>query len=640
MKKLMTGNEACAEAAIRAGLDFYAGYPITPQSEIPEYLARNFLPKILKEKLGKGGFIQAESELAAISMLYGASAAGARVMTSSSSPGISLKQEGISYMAGAELPAVIVNVVRGGPGLGNIAPSQEDYLQATRGGGHGNYRTIVLAPSTVQEFANLTMDAFDLADIYRNPVMVLADGLLGQMTEPVEFGSKKLRKTQKPDHAVPFYLKPEELEEKNLRLLDKRRKMEENEVKFEFINPLEVKYLIPDFLVIGYGTVGRILKTVVYQALKEGIRVGLIRPITLWPFPYKGIRKLAEKTDNILVVEMSDGQMIEDVKLAVGEPLDVEEKVHLYNRMGGMVPTPEEILAEIDRIQMRKPKKERPRIKIETDKEVFSKLTETKPREPVSPSAKIIYKRPESLTGANYTYCPGCNHSTTQKLIAEIIDELEIREKTIAVWPVGCSVLGYRFFNIELPTVAAHGRAPAVATGIKRCEPDKIVFAYQGDGDLAAIGTNETIHTANRGENITVIFINNALYGMTGGQMAPTTLVGQKATTCPYGRDPKNEGYPIRICELLTTLPAPYYIARVAMYNPKEIRKAKKTIKKAFQYQLEGRGYTFVEVLSACPTGWKKSPLEALKWIEEKMVPVFPLGIFRDKGGEQCKKKE
>jgi len=392
-------------------------------------------------------------------------------------------------------------------------------------------------------------------------------------------------------------------------------------------------------LVIGYGTVGRILKTVANQALKDGIRVGLIRPITLYPFPYKEIRKLAEKTDNILVVEMSDGQMVEDVKLAVGEPLDVEKKVHLYNRMGGMVPTPEEILAEIKRILDGRPKKKRPRIKIETDKEVFGKLIEAKPEEPDSSSVKAIYTRPKSLTKAPFTYCSGCNHSTTHKIIAEVIDELGIREKTIAVWPVGCAVFGYRFFNID-STEVPHGRAQAVATGIKRCRPDKIVFAYQGDGDLAAIGTGETIHAANRGENFTVIFINNALYGMTGGQMAPTTLIGQKATTCPYGRDPKNEGYPIRVCEQLALLPAPYYIARVAMFNPSQIRKAKKAIKKAFQYQMEGRGYTFVEVLSACPTGWKMKPLEALKWVEEKMVPVFPLREFVDRGVEKCKKKE
>lgn len=635
----MTGNEACAEAAIRAGLAFYTGYPITPQSEIPEYHARE-LPK-------RGGvFIPAESELAAINMLFGASSAGKRVMTSSSSPGISLKQEGISYLACAELPVVVVDVVRGGPGLGNIAPSQEDYLQATRGGGHGNYRTIVLAPSTVQEFADLTYLAFDLADKYRNPTLVLADGLLGQMTEPVEFEhltpitsrptpdwALTGAKGRTPNLVIPFYLYENELEEKNRRLQDKYQKIREFEARLEFFNPLSKEYLVPDTLVIGYGTVGRILKTVVKRALKDGIRIGLIRPITLWPFPYKEIRKISEKTDNILVVEMSDGQMVEDVKLAVGEPIDVEKKVHFYNRMGGVVPTPEEILEEVKRILAGIPKKERPRIKIETDKEVFSKTLEAESEKFDSPSKKT-YTRPKSLTKAPFTYCPGCNHSTTHKIIAEVIDELGIRDKTIGIWPVGCSVMGYRFLNID-SAVAAHGRAPAVATGIKRLEPDKIIYAYQGDGDLACIGTAETIHTANRGENITVIFINNALYGMTGGQMAPTTLVDQIATTCPYGRNPKNEGYPIRVCELLATLPTPYYITRVAMYNPKEIRKAKKAIKKAFQYQIEGKGYTFVEVLSACPTGWKKNPIDALKWVEEKMVPVFPLGVFIDKGAEK-----
>lgn len=645
MKKLlipMTGNEACAEAAIRAGCRCYFAYPITPQSEIPEYFASN-----AQFRKNGGVFLQAGSEIAAINMVYGASAAGVRVMTSSSSPGISLKQEGISYIAGAELPAVIVNVVRGGPGLGNIAPSQEDYFQATRGGGHGNYRTPVLAPSTVQEFADLTMDAFELADKYRNPVMILADGLMGQMTEPVEFKEPKRKifkkdwaltgaKGRMPNLVIPFYLYENELEEKNRRLQDKYQKIKENEVRFETFTPSKKK-LPFDILLVGYGTVARILKSVSLEANKLGINAPLVRPITLWPFPYSQVRSLAKHTGHVLVVEMSDGQMIEDVKLSIGEPADVEIKVHLYNRMGGVVPTPEEILEEVKRILDGRPKKERLGIKIETDKEVFGKFLGSPKIEKADSNLEPIYTRPKSLSQAPTTYCPGCNHSTTHKIIAEVIDELGIREETVAFWPVGCAVLGYRFFNLD-GIVNAHGRAQAAATGYKRSRPDKIVLSYQGDGDLAAIGILETIFAANRGENFTVIFINNALYGMTGGQMAPTTLIGQKTTTCPYGRDAKNEGYPIRMCELLATLPAPYYIARVAMYNPKEIRKAKKAIKKAFQYQVENRGYTFVEVLSACPTGWKMKPLDALKWIEEKMVPVFPLGIFRDKGAEKCEK--
>jgi len=243
---------------------------------------------------------------------------------------------------------------------------------------------------------------------------------------------------------------------------------------------------------------------------------------------------------------------------------------------------------------------------------------------------KKLFSRPESLTEKENLYCPGCGHGIVHRLIAEVIDELGIRETTIGVAPVGCAVFAYDYWNFDV-TEAAHGRPPAVATGIKRVLPDRTVFTYQGDGDLAAIGTAETIHAANRGENITTIFINNGVYGMTGGQMAPTTLIAQKTATTPLGRDPKIAGYPMKISEALGQLDGSVYIERVAVSSPKNIVKAKKAIKKAFQTQLESKGFSLVEVLSMCPTGWDISPVEALKWVEEKMAATFPLGVIKDR---------
>ncbi len=240
-----------------------------------------------------------------------------------------------------------------------------------------------------------------------------------------------------------------------------------------------------------------------------------------------------------------------------------------------------------------------------------------------------IASYPDSLTDKHFHYCPGCTHGTVHRLIAEIMDELEIREETIGVAPVGCAVLAYEYFDCDMHE-ASHGRAPAVATGIKRVHPDKVVFTYQGDGDLASIGTAEIVHAANRGENITTVFINNAIYGMTGGQMAPTTLEGQKTTTSPYGRNLKEAGNPIKMTEMLSALDGPSYIARVSVHTPKHIRKAKKALKKAFQRQLEGKGFTLIEVLSTCPTNWGIKPKDALNWLEEYMMPVYPLGDLKD----------
>ena len=242
----------------------------------------------------------------------------------------------------------------------------------------------------------------------------------------------------------------------------------------------------------------------------------------------------------------------------------------------------------------------------------------------------IVFQKPKSLTDAPLHYCPGCTHGIIHRLVAEAIDELGIEGKTIGVAPVGCAVMAYNYFACDM-VEAAHGRAPAVATGVKRSDPSKIVFTYQGDGDLAAIGTAETVHSAARRENITVIFVNNAIYGMTGGQMAPTTLPGQVSTTSPYGRDPKIQGTPIRICEMLSTLDGTAYAERVSVDSVKNIKAAKKAIKKAFETQVAGKGFSIVEVLSTCPTNWGKTPEDSLKWLEENMLPYYPLGVYKDK---------
>ncbi|MBQ6506001.1 MAG: 3-methyl-2-oxobutanoate dehydrogenase subunit VorB [Clostridia bacterium] len=350
-KMLMKGNEAIAEAAIQAGCRFFFGYPITPQNQIPEYMSKR-LPKI------EGGcFLQAESEVAAINMVYGAAGAGARVMTSSSSPGISLKQEGISYIVGAELPCVIVNMVRGGPGLGSIQPAQSDYYQATRGGGHGDYRMIVLAPSSIQEAVELTQKAFDLADKYRNPVLVLGDGLIGQMMEPVEMPDY-----QKPADLPPktwaatgwtpqsdreraiinsLYIDPAVLEKHVNHLYEKYAVMEQTECRWQ-----EELTEDADYVICAYGTTARIARSAMRKLRAEGIRAGLIRPITLWPFPNAPIAKAAEHAKAFLTVEMSMGQMVDDVRLAA----EGKVPVHFFGRTGGIVPTVREIITEVEKL--------------------------------------------------------------------------------------------------------------------------------------------------------------------------------------------------------------------------------------------------------------------------------------------------
>jgi 2-oxoglutarate ferredoxin oxidoreductase subunit alpha len=403
----MCGNEALAEAAVIAGVDAYFGYPITPQNETPAYMSRR-MPEEGRV------FVQCESELAAINMVFGASATGKRAMTSSSSPGISLMQEGISYLAGAELPAVIVNVMRGGPGLGNIAPSQSDYFQATRGGGHGDYRTITLGPSGVQELVDCMPLAFDLADQYRTPVMILADGALGQMMEPVVLEKKPSRKLPRKDWALTgaggreqnivrsLWLKEGAVEQHNYDLQAKYDQIQKNEVLCEQSNVDDA-----EIVVVAYGIAARIVRSAVSKARQEGIRAGWIRPITLWPFPTNQIRKAADDLKMFLTVELSLGQMVEDVRLAVGGAAPVL----FYGRPGGGVPTADAILERIRQL--------------------------------------TIPERTPTLKDRPTHYCPGCGHGIAHRLIAEVIDELGIHDRTIGIAPVGCAVLAYDYLDVS-----------------------------------------------------------------------------------------------------------------------------------------------------------------------------------------------
>ena len=250
----------------------------------------------------------------------------------------------------------------------------------------------------------------------------------------------------------------------------------------------------------------------------------------------------------------------------------------------------------------------------------------------------VVFEKPHALTDVPFHYCPGCTHGIIHRLVAEVIDELGIEGKTIGVAPVGCSVFAYNYFNCDM-IEAAHGRAPAVATGVKRSDPENIVFTYQGDGDLASIGTCETVHAAARNENITIIFVNNAIYGMTGGQMAPTSLPGQVTQTSPYGRDTEKVGFPVKVCEMLSNVDGASYLERVAVNNVKNVKNAKKAIKKAFQNQLEGKGFSLIEVVSTCPTNWGLTPEKALEWLEENMLPYYPLGVYKDKYAEEKEDK-
>jgi 2-oxoglutarate/2-oxoacid ferredoxin oxidoreductase subunit alpha len=347
-RELLKGNEAIAEAAVRAGVEAYFGYPITPQTELLEYLARRMPP------LGRI-FLQAESEVAAINMVYGAACSGARVLTSSSSPGVSLMLEGMSYIAGSDVPCVLVDVMRGGPGLGNIAPSQGDYFQIVKGGGHGDYHPIVLAPATVQEAIDLTYEAFDLAEQYRSLVVILADGNIGQLMEPAELPPMRVVRSERPAWAVSgnqgrakhvissIHLEPEDQEAYNREMQARLAVIRANEVRAQEYNTLHA-----DYLVVAFGTAGRVAQSALKLARAKGIKVGLLRPISLYPFPERRLAELASQVRGLLVVEMNAGQMVEDVRRVVAG----RAPVSFFGRMGGVVPLPEEVLAAIEALPL------------------------------------------------------------------------------------------------------------------------------------------------------------------------------------------------------------------------------------------------------------------------------------------------
>jgi 2-oxoglutarate/2-oxoacid ferredoxin oxidoreductase subunit alpha len=351
-KILLSGNEAIAQGAIQAGCSFYAGYPITPQNEIIAYMSKHMPICRTNKGQSPGVFIQAESELAAINMVYGASAAGVRAMTSSSSPGMSLKQEGISYLAGSQLPAVIVNIMRGGPGLGNIAPAQSDYFQATRGGGHGDYHLIVLAPAGVQEAYDLTQTGFDLADKYRIPVMILGDGILGQMMEPVQLSTRKIKvsptkswalcgcRGRKPNIIKSFFMREGDLEKANLKLQKNYANIKQKEARFESLCLSDAQVIL-----VAYGTMARIAKSAISQLRNMGKKIGLIRPISLWPFPQRAF-SIKDRKVKYLVLEMSYGQMLEDVRLIVNG----RQPVEFLGRSGGGIPSQEQIIKKVQQI--------------------------------------------------------------------------------------------------------------------------------------------------------------------------------------------------------------------------------------------------------------------------------------------------
>ena len=511
--KLVKGNEAIVKGALLAGCRSFYGYPITPASEIAEAAAKLF-PQV------GGTFVQAESEIGAINMVYGAASAGERTMTGSSGPGLSLMQEGISYLAGSELPCVIADIMRGGPGLGNIGPEQADYNQMVKGGGHGNYHNIVYAPASAQEMCDLTIKAFDVADKYRNPGgrprrrLHRPDDGAGRASRPEVKAAPvhdwAVRGDAETRHNLitSIHLVHDELEAHNRKLDGQVRQGGSRSCPSGGTTSIDDAEIV----LVGYGIVGRVLRSVVDLARKDGIKAGLIRPITLWPFPKKPIDEAAGHAERFLVVELSDGQMVHDVRLAVNG----RKPVAFYGRSGGKSPPPTRSSSVITGTGRIRP---------------CPKNSATQLPRPA------FYDKFERKGGDKSTthYCPGCGHGNVHKFIAEAIDDFGMQDRTILVSPVGCSVFAYYYFDVGNVQVA-HGRCPAAATALKRAHPDSLVIGYQGDGDLAAIGGNEILQAANRGENITIFFVNNAIYGMTGGQMAPTTLIGMRTTTTPRRR--------------------------------------------------------------------------------------------------------
>ncbi|MCG3179306.1 MAG: hypothetical protein BIFFINMI_01640 [Phycisphaerae bacterium] len=641
---LLKGEEAIVLAAAVAGADLY-GYPITPVTGVVE-LASKLFPAVGRV------FLQAESELAAANMAYGASAVGQRVLCVSSSPGVSLKQEAISYMCGAELPGVFVNAMRGGPGLGNIGASQADYFQATRGGGHGDYYTPVFAPATVGETFSMTLEAFNVADRYRTPVMVLIDGSIAQSTESVQVGpdaAELVARFDKPWAATgavgrnknvvsSFRLEPlEALENLNILLQEKYDRIGRE------LGGMAATALIDDaeLLVVAYGSMAGLALAAVHKARAKGIKAGLVRPQTLWPFPSAVLREAAWRAKAVLVLEMSAGQMLEDVRLALGDA----REIFFYGRMGGIVPVEQEILEQIEQVSRTAAGASAAadfsaRTRLLEREHIVRRLprpthySEPAPMErryrPPADGQNVVVARSNAIEDVPTHYCPGCGHGNLHQIIAHAIDELGLRETTIMVEPVGCSVVTYWNFDT---VQAAHGRGMALASAISRTHENRVVISYQGDGDLASIGMAETMHAASRGEDFVLIFVNNCIYGMTGGQMAPTSIPGLPTTTCDAGRDVADVGAPIDMCKLFAQLDGVVSLERVAINGPAGLNRTARAIKNALKFQADGvGGLKVVEVLSPCPVGWKMSPVDSQKYITDVISKQFPPGKFKEPG--------
>jgi pyruvate/2-oxoacid:ferredoxin oxidoreductase beta subunit/NAD-dependent dihydropyrimidine dehydrogenase PreA subunit len=598
------GNHAAAIGALLAGCRTFYGYPITPSTEGAELMAR------LLPELG-GVFVQAVSEVAAVNHLYGAAGAGVRAMTFTSSPGFSLMLEGISYLVGAELPTVICNVMRGGPGLGNIAPEQSDIKLVCRGLGHGHTHAVVLAPASPQEMLDLTMLAFELAFNYRNPVVVVADGYLGQMTGRVELP---------PYHVLPgtpawavrgdrehrrnlissIHLAEADLEAHNLRLVAKYERIAAAEQRAEL-----------------------------YRTDDAEVVLVAATPRRAWP------RARSRCCASAACAPASSGRSRSGLfRCARSCRSSTAARAWWSSRRApgssrtsfawrSATPAgrrrPSARCAAWGRAAVARGDRERGR---------------RHRRSARDGAMSVFYERferhghGEGLKGQSTHYCPGCGHGLIQKYLAEAIEELGVQDRTVAVSPVGCAVFMYYYLDVG-NTQAAHGRAPAVAVAHKLANPDAVVVSYQGDGDLASIGLAEILAAAGLGVPLSVVFVNNAIYGMTGGQMAPTSLPGQVTATSPRGRGAL-EGPPLRMAELVAQLDGPVYVERVALYDAKQRNRAKKAIRKALELQIAGRGFAFVEVLAECPTHLAKSPEEAEAWVRGEMTRHFPLGVKKD----------
>lgn len=646
---VMQGNHAMAEATLRAGAKFGAGYPITPATEIAEYMSEHF-PK------NGAVYIQPESEIAVMAMLYGAGAAGVRAVTSTSSIGFSLMVEGLGMAIHAEVPFVVLDLARGGgPGLGgSLGPSQADYNQLTKGGHHGESHLPVLAPSTVQEAVTLTQHAFHLADKYRTPVVVLTEQCVGQSTEAIDFDEVVEPPLPEKNYIVTGAAgrasrgiagggfkerdvgtgQGYEVNEAFIkRLKSKYQAMADNDTMVETLCMDDA-----EVAVVAYGTAARIARTAIEEARRQGAKVGLIRPITLFPFPKDAIDQAADRVKSFLSIELSMGQMVEDIRLIARGRVPT----YFYGRCGGIMPSTDELLAQIQKVVSGEgiPEVDYRGIwdfgSSEEEDELPAERSEAAAawnEKAAATGGEVegmtqVFKSPASFSRLPVAaWCAGCGYGIISRLIAEVVDEMGLAEKTILIQGSGCSGLNQHNWQYDVLR-CLHGRAVSGAVGVKRVLPDRLVFTMSGDGDATNIGLADTVGAAIRGENVTVFLLNNSGFGETGGQMANTSILGQVTPTSPEGKS-ITDGYPIHLPEMISVQDGVAYLARVAVNSPAAIRQAKRCIRRALETQMAGRGFTLVEFLSMCPSGWRLKPLQTLEWLDNNLSPVHHLGEIK-----------